>query len=141
MQRIEGDGAVRDLEFAEQLLRGRDLVGLLVNIDMRQHQAGFGVERMQQLGCSAVGEIVEASPEHLAIKRDGALRRAERTVQQTGGMAAEGLLNGLRIKPLEDVANGGMGRRTLPVQTEGSVQSAAVYRDEGFDGTIGIAPV
>ena len=112
MQRIECDGAVRDLEFAEQLLRGGDLVGLLVDIDMRQNQAGFAVERMQQLGCFAVGEIVEASPEHLAIKRDGALRSAERTVQQTGGMAAEDLLDGLRIKPLEDVANGGMVRRT-----------------------------
>jgi hypothetical protein len=73
MQRIEGDGAVRGLEFTEQLLHGGDLVGLLVDIDMRQDQAGFRVERMQQLGCFAVGEIVEASPEHLAIKRDGAL--------------------------------------------------------------------
>jgi hypothetical protein len=88
MQRIEGDGAVGDLEFAEQLLRGGDLVGLLVDVDMRQDHAGFGVERVQQSGCIAVGEIVEASPEHLAIKRDGALRSAERTVQQTGGMAA-----------------------------------------------------
>ena len=70
---------MRDLEFAEQLLRGGDLVGLLVDIDMRQDQAGFGVERMQQLGCFAVGEIVEASSEHLAIKRDGALRSTDRT--------------------------------------------------------------
>jgi hypothetical protein len=138
MQRIEGDGAVRDLEFAEQLLRGGDLVGLLIDIDMRQHQAGFGVERVQQLGCFAVGEIVEASPEHLAIERDGALRSAGHTVQKAGGMAAEGLLDGLRIKPLKDVANGGMGRRAFPAQTEGRVQSAAVYLDEGLDGAIGI---
>jgi hypothetical protein len=139
VQRIEGDGAVRELEFAEYLLRVRNIVGLLVDIDVRQDQAGFGVERMQQLGCFAVGEIVEASPEHLAIKRDGALRSADRTIQETGGMAAEGLLNRLGIKPLEDLANAGMGRHTLPARTEGSVQSAAVYRDEGFDGTIGIA--
>ena len=139
VQRIEGDGAVRDMEFAEQFLRGGDFVGLLVDIDMRQDQAGFGVERVQQLGCFAVGEIVEASPEHLAIERDGALRSADRSVQKTGGMAAESLLDGLWIKPLEDVANGGMGRRALSAQTEGGVQSATVHRDEGLDGAIGIA--
>ena len=60
------------------------------------------------------------------------------TVQKAGGMAAEGLLDGLRIKPLKDVANGGMGRRAFPAQTEGRVQSAAVYLDEGLDGAIGI---
>jgi hypothetical protein len=49
MQRIEGDGAVRDLEFAEQLRRGEDLVGLLVDIDMHEDQADFGVERMHRL--------------------------------------------------------------------------------------------
>ena len=42
VQCIRRDGAVRDLEFAKQLLGGRDLVGLLVDIDMRQDQAGFG---------------------------------------------------------------------------------------------------
>jgi len=59
MQRIEGDDAVRDMEFAKQLLRGGNLVGLLVDIDMRQDEAGFGVERAQQLGCLAVRETVE----------------------------------------------------------------------------------
>ena len=66
-------------------------------------------------------------------------RRVGRIVQKARGMAVEYLLDALRIKTLEDVANGGMGRRTLPAQTEGSVQSAAVYRDESFDRTIGIA--
>jgi len=47
VQRIEGDGVVRDIELAEQLLRGGDLVGLLVDIDMRQDQAGFGVPRVK----------------------------------------------------------------------------------------------
>jgi hypothetical protein len=61
VQRIEGDGAVRDLEFAEQLLRGGDLVGRLVDIDMRQDQVGFGVERVQQLSrmrCTAYSPVV-----------------------------------------------------------------------------------
>src|SRR5208282_2706611 len=57
----------------------------------------------------------------------------------TGRMAAEILLDVVRIEALEDVANGGMGWRALPAQTEGGVQSAAVHRDESFDGAIGVA--
>ena len=40
MQCIAGDGAVRDMELAEQLLRGGDLVELLFDIDIRQNRAG-----------------------------------------------------------------------------------------------------
>jgi hypothetical protein len=54
-------------------------------------------------------------------------------------MAAENLLDALRIKALQDVANGGMGWRALPAQTKGGVQSAAVHRDERFDRAIRVA--
>ena len=60
-------------------------------------------------------------------------------LQQTSGVSAENLLDGLGFKALEDIANRGMGWRTPPVQTEGGVQSAAVHFDEGYDGAIGIA--
>src|ERR1017187_4611760 len=124
------------MELAKQLLCGGDLVGFFVDVDMRQDQPEFGVERVQQLGCFAVSEIVETSPEHLSVKRHGTLRSVARTVKKARSMAAESLLDALRIKALEDVANGGVGWRTLPVQTEGGVQSAAVQRDERFDGAI-----
>jgi hypothetical protein len=55
---IERDAAVGNLEFAEQPLRRRDFVGLLVNLDVRQHQSGFGVEGLQHLDSLAVGEVV-----------------------------------------------------------------------------------
>ena len=71
---IEGDDAVRDIEFAEQLLRGGDFVGLFLDIDVRQDEAGFDVEGVQHLGRLAIGEIVEASSERLAVDRDGASR-------------------------------------------------------------------
>jgi hypothetical protein len=35
---------------------------------VRQNQAGFGIECVQQLGRFAVGEIVEASPERFSIQ-------------------------------------------------------------------------
>jgi hypothetical protein len=53
-------------------------------------------------------------------------------------VSAENLLDRLRIEALEDVANGGVGRRTLPVQAEGGVQSATMHFGESRDGTIGI---
>ena len=136
MQRIDSDGAVRNVEFAEQFLRGRNFIGLLIDVDMHQDQAEFGIEGMQQLGWFAVSEIVETSTEHLSIERNGALLGATRTVQKTRSVAAEYLLEVLRIKALEDVANGGVGWRALPLQTEGGVQSAAMHGDERFDRAI-----
>src|SRR6476469_454380 len=69
VQRIEGDGAMREREFAQQLLGGGDLVGFLVDIEMRQDQAGLGIEGVQQLSRFAVPEMVETAPERLAIQR------------------------------------------------------------------------
>jgi hypothetical protein len=50
VQRIEGDGGVCERQFVQQLLGGGDLVGFLVDINMRQDQTSLGIERMQQLG-------------------------------------------------------------------------------------------
>ena len=105
-----------------------------------RNQAKFGTEGVQQLGCLAVSEIVETSPGHLSIKLNGVSRRVGRIVQKARGIAAEYLPDALRIKTLVDVANGGMGRRALPAQTECRVQPAAVHRDESFERAIGIAP-
>ena len=66
-----------DIEFAEQPLGGGDLVGLFRDIDVRQDQTGFDVECVQHLGRLTVVEIVEASPERLAIDRDAVSRWAD----------------------------------------------------------------
>src|SRR5665213_951588 len=50
MQCIESDSVVRDMEFAKQLLCGGNLVGLLVDLDMRQDQTKFGVPRVKPKG-------------------------------------------------------------------------------------------
>ena len=71
MHSVERDDAACKLKFTEQLLRGGDLIGLLRDIDMRQDQAGLDVESVQQLGSLTIVKIVEASPERLAIERDG----------------------------------------------------------------------
>jgi hypothetical protein len=74
MQRIEGDnGALGDAEFGEQGLRRRDLVGLLGDVDMGEHEGGMGGERTQYLRRGVVIEVVEAAAQRLAIQRDAAL--------------------------------------------------------------------
>ena len=107
------------------------IVGLFFDIDMGQDQAGFGVECVQQLGGFAVVEVVETSPERLPIQRDTAPRWISCGIPQTSGVAAEHPLDSLCVEALEDIANGGMGGRTLPAQTEGGVQPSAMHFDEG----------
>src|SRR5208337_3749442 len=87
VQSVKGDDAVGDVEFANQPLRGGDLVGLFL-----------GIECVQQLGRLAVAEIVETAPQRLAVERDGAPGRIGRVASQTGGVPAENLLDSLRIE-------------------------------------------
>jgi len=109
VQRIErDDGAVGDAEFGQQRLRRRDLVGLLGDVDVGEHQRGVGGERAQHLGGRAVVEPVKTAAQRLAIQRDAALSRCGARRLQQGGMTAEGRLHPGRIEPLEDVADGGV---------------------------------
>ena len=138
MHGVRGNDAVRDIKFAEQLLRSGDFVGLFLNIDVCQDETGLDVEGVQHLGRLAIGEIVEAWSEFIAVDRDDASRRIGNGAAQTSGVLAENLLDRLGFKALEDISNRGMGWGTPPVQTEGGVQSAAVHFDEGHDGAVGI---
>ena len=115
MHGIKGDDAVRDMEFAEQLLRGGDFVGLFRDIDVCQDETGFDVEGVQHLGRLAIGEIVEASSECLAVDRDDTLRRIGCGVPQASGVLTKNLFDRLHIEALKDVSNRGMRRGPPPV--------------------------
>ena len=123
----------------QQRLRRRDLVGLLGDVDMGEHEGGVGGERAQHLGRGTVVEVVEAAAQRLAIQRDAALSGRCAGGLQQRGMAAEDRLHRGRIEPLEDVADGGVRGRAAPLQTEGGVQPAAVDIDEGDDAAIRVA--
>ena len=74
VQCIEGDdGASRDAEFGKKRLRRQDLVGLLGDFDMSEHEGGVGGERAQHLGGGAVMDVVDTAAERLAVQRDAAL--------------------------------------------------------------------
>src|SRR5246127_520346 len=74
-----------DVEFVQQLLDSRYLVGFLADLEMRQQQVGTGVECVQHLRRFAVGEVIEAALEGLAIKGEDARSGLGATGLQAGG--------------------------------------------------------
>ena len=131
---------MRDVEFVQQLLDSRYLVGLLADLEMRQQQVGTRVECVQQLRRFVVGEVIEAALEGLAIKGEDALPGLGATGLQAGSMPAEHMFDRSWIKALENIADGGMSWRTFPVQTKSRVQVGAVDTDERYDTPKRICP-
>jgi len=72
MHGVERDDAVCKIDFLKKILRRRNLVGFLVDFDMRQHKRAFGGEGAQNLPRLGVGEGVEAFLERLAVERQSA---------------------------------------------------------------------
>jgi len=83
---------------------------------MSEHERGVGGKRAQHLRRGAVVEFVKAAAQRLAIQRDAALSRCGACRLQQRSMAAESRLHPSRIEPLEDVADGGVCGRPLPLQ-------------------------
>jgi hypothetical protein len=128
-----------DAELSEQGLHGRDLVGFVGNVDMGKHKSGVGGECAEHLGGGAVIEVVEAAAQRLAIEGNAGLSGPCACGLQKGGMAAEDLLDRIRVEPLKNVADGSMSGRAAPAQSEERVQAAAMDVDEGDDATIRVA--
>ena len=134
MQRVErDDGAIGNAQFGQQHLRRRDLVGLLSDVHVCEHERGVGGKRAQRLSRGTIVELVKAAAQRLAIQGDAALSLPFIHSLQQGGMATEGHLHRGRVQPLEDVADSSVRGRAAPLQAEGRVQPAAVDSDEGDD--------
>src|SRR4051812_5569952 len=136
MQGIERDQVASEAELAEQRLGGRDLVGLFVNVAVRQHQRSVGGEDAEHLRGGAVTELVEAAAQRLAIDRQAGRARLGTSHMQQAGMAAEDDLESAAVEALQDVADRGVRRRASPRQAKGPVQTAAVLVDEGGDAAV-----
>src|ERR1035437_3617527 len=72
MHRVARDDMARHVEFLEELLHGGDFIGLLVDLDMRQHQRRVDGERAEHLSCLEVVEAIETALESFAIERQEA---------------------------------------------------------------------
>ena len=75
MHRVERDNMARNIEFFQQFLHRRYLVGLVIDLDMRQHQRRIGGKSVEYLSGLGIVEGVETAPErlskgeHLAVER------------------------------------------------------------------------
>ena len=63
VQGIERDQMACEAKLGEQRLGGGDLVRLLGDVAVRQHQRGVGGEDAEQLRGGAVAELIEAAAE------------------------------------------------------------------------------
>ena len=125
-------------QLGQQFLHRWDFVGFFVDFDMREHQTGIDREGAEHLLGLGVGEFVEAAFQGLAVERHDTRGRALGRAIQVGGVLAKHLLDGLGVEPLQDIANGRMGRRTLPIDAESFVQPLPVNPEKGPQATIRI---
>jgi hypothetical protein len=88
MHGVERDDAARHVKLFQQFLHRWYLVGLFIDLDMRQHQRridGKGAEHLSRLD---IVEGIEATLEHLAVKRQNPLASGFAAVEVCSMMRA-----------------------------------------------------
>lgn len=115
-----------------------DFVFLLAHVDVAQDQAGGHLEGAHQVGGGAVGEVIEAPAQRLAIESHDPHAVAADLIGQHGGVEAERAFQFGRIKVLQHEPDRRIGRGTPPAQTEGCLQTAEMDVDEGMDAAVGV---
>ncbi len=124
----EHDGGHRDR---------RDLVRRPGQLLVRQDQGGVAGEGAEHMNRLAVGQMVKAAAQRLAIKRDRAQRFWGGACVQVAGVVAEGCFEIVAAERQEQVAQG-VDRRSAPeAGAEDGVQAPALQGDEGDDLLIG----
>src|SRR5688500_12247203 len=122
MERVGGEQGAPHAENLDQGLHGRNLVGCVADLPVRQDQGGLAGEGAQHVRRRPVVQMVEAAPERLAVERDDARSGCRCRIAQLSGMPAEGGLHLGRIERLEQGAHGGDGRRAAEAGAEGRVE-------------------
>ena len=138
MHGVAGDDASGHLELPQQLLHGGDLVGFLVDFDVGEDERRIDCEGAEHLLGLGVVEVVETALERLAVERDDAGSDASRLLIEVGGVFAEHLLDIGGVEPLQDIADGRVRRRSLPLDLEGFVEPSAMRFHVGADASIRI---
>jgi hypothetical protein len=138
MHGVAGNDVAGHVKFLQQLLNGRNLVGFLVDLDVRQHQGGVGREGAQHLSRFGVVEVVEAATKRLAVERDDPDALGRGVPVQAAGVVAKRLFDIDSLQSLQDIADRGVRGRAFPFDLEGLVQSRPVNLDEGSNAAIRI---
>jgi len=136
MHGVAGDDASGHVEFSQQLLHGGDLVGFFVDFDVSEYERRIDGEGAEHLLGPGVVEIVETALEPLAVERDDTGSHARRLLIEVSGVFAERLFDIGGVEPLQDIADGGVCRRSLPLDLESFVERSAMHFHVSADAPI-----
>jgi hypothetical protein len=121
---------------AKQSLDCRDFIGLFVAVEMRPHQSRVESEGAEYVRGAAVKEVVEASPQGLAIDHHMTLTSAVRCIVQHGGMATERSFDRSGIELSQDATDRRVSGSFPPPHAERIAQPGEVNIDEAVDRPI-----
>ena len=135
---VARDNASGNVEFGQQFLHGRDFIGFLIDLDVREHQRRIDRERAEHLFGFGVVEIVEAALQRLAVERDDAGFGSTGRAVEVGAVFAKGIFHVHGVETLQNIADGRMRRRSLPLDLEGFVQRLSMHLKVRLDAPIRI---
>src|SRR5215469_4938675 len=133
MHGIDSDHRAGQRKRAEQRLDRRDLIGLFIAVEMRQHQSRVRSEGAEYVRSAAVKKVVEASPQGLAIDRHMTLTFAVRYIVQHSGMVAERSFDRGGVELSQDTTDRRVSRSFPPLHAERIAQLREVNIDEAVD--------
>jgi len=137
MKRIGREQHALQAQFADQHLRGRNLVRCAGDLVMRERQGGIGGKGAQHMSGGLVMQVVETAPQGLPIQGDHAQALPSSPVIQNTSMTTEGSLKVGWIERQDEVAQGVESRSTAEAGTEDLVQALTVQADERDDALVG----
>src|SRR4051794_21285808 len=137
MKRISREQHALQVQFADQHLRGPDLVRCAEDLVMREGQCGSGGKGTQHVSGGLVMQVVETVPQGLPVQGNRAQTLpSSRFVQATSVTTEDSLQIGW-VEPQDEIAQGIESRSTSEAGTEGLVQALTMQADERDDALIG----
>jgi len=139
MHGVDGDHGIGQAKRTEQGLHGGNLIGLVITVDVRQHQSRAGSEGAEQVRGTTAVEVIEAAPQGLAVNRYMTMTFDRGRAVKRRGVAAESRLDRGGVKLPQNPADRRVGWRSLPFHPECIPQLSQVNIDEAVDRPIGIS--
>ena len=137
VDRVCGENDAGKPKIADHLLRGGDLIGLVVDFGVRQDDGVIAGERRQSLRCLPVVDMVEAAAQRLAVECDHRPLAWGCSRQDGGSVVAECRFEVAPIQRLEHRPQRVDGRSPLQIDAEMPVEVVPALLQESDDPAIG----
>jgi hypothetical protein len=136
MKRIGREQHTLQAQFADQHLRGRDLVGCSRNLAMGEGQRSICGEGTQHVSGGLIVQVVETVPQGLPIQRNRAHALPNSRFVQATSVATEDSLEIGWVERQDEIAQGVESWSAAEAGTEGLVQALTMQADERDDALI-----